>query len=51
MKRYAGKKVVIIGGTSGMGLATARMLLDVGARCGDGSLEGRAGIVPERAWE
>ena len=31
MKRYEGKKVVIIGGTSGMGLATARMLLDGGA--------------------
>jgi hypothetical protein len=25
MKRYEGKKVVIIGGTSGMGLATAKM--------------------------
>ena len=32
MKRYDGKKVVIIGGTSGMGLATAKMLLDGGAR-------------------
>ncbi len=32
MKRYKGKKVVIIGGTSGMGLATAKMLLDGGAR-------------------
>src|ERR1700722_14060968 len=32
MKRYEGKKVVIIGGTSGMGLATAKMLLDRGAR-------------------
>jgi NAD(P)-dependent dehydrogenase (short-subunit alcohol dehydrogenase family) len=31
-KRYEGKKVVIIGGTSGMGLATAKMLLDGGAR-------------------
>jgi NAD(P)-dependent dehydrogenase (short-subunit alcohol dehydrogenase family) len=31
MKRYEGKKVVIIGGTSGMGLATAKMLLDGGA--------------------
>ena len=31
MKRYEGKKVVIIGGTSGMGLATAKMLLDEGA--------------------
>ena len=28
MERYKDKKVVIIGGTSGMGLATAKMLLD-----------------------
>jgi NAD(P)-dependent dehydrogenase (short-subunit alcohol dehydrogenase family) len=28
MKRYQDKKVVIIGGTSGMGLATAKMLLE-----------------------
>src|SRR5258708_20368167 len=32
MKRYEDKTVVIIGGTSGMGLATAKMLLDGGAR-------------------
>ena len=32
MKRFQDKKVVIIGGTSGMGLATAKMLLDGGAR-------------------
>ena len=32
MERYEGKKVVIIGGTSGMGLATAKMLMDGGAR-------------------
>ena len=32
MKRYEGKKVVIIGGTSGMGRTTAKMLLDGGAR-------------------
>ncbi len=32
MELYQGKKVVIIGGTSGMGLATAKMLLDGGAR-------------------
>src|ERR1700758_4229460 len=32
MDRYKDKKVVIIGGTSGMGLATAKMLLDGGAR-------------------
>ena len=32
MERYQGKKVVIIGGTSGIGLATAKMLLEGGAR-------------------
>jgi NAD(P)-dependent dehydrogenase (short-subunit alcohol dehydrogenase family) len=32
MERYEGKKVVIIGGTSGMGLVTAKMLLDGGSR-------------------
>jgi NAD(P)-dependent dehydrogenase (short-subunit alcohol dehydrogenase family) len=32
MDRYQDKKVVIIGGTSGMGLATAKMLLGGGAR-------------------
>ncbi len=32
MERYQDKKVVIIGGTSGMGLATAKMLLNGGAR-------------------
>ena len=32
MEEYQGKKIVIIGGTSGMGLATAKMLLDGGAR-------------------
>jgi NAD(P)-dependent dehydrogenase (short-subunit alcohol dehydrogenase family) len=32
MPRYVGKRVVIIGGTSGIGLATAKMLLDGGAR-------------------
>jgi NAD(P)-dependent dehydrogenase (short-subunit alcohol dehydrogenase family) len=31
MERYQGKKVVIIGGTSGIGLATAKMLIDGGA--------------------
>jgi NAD(P)-dependent dehydrogenase (short-subunit alcohol dehydrogenase family) len=30
MERYEARRVVIIGGTSGMGLATARMLLDGG---------------------
>ena len=32
MQRYQAKRAVIIGGTSGMGLATAKMLLDGGAR-------------------
>jgi NAD(P)-dependent dehydrogenase (short-subunit alcohol dehydrogenase family) len=32
MERYKAKRAVIIGGTSGMGLATAKMLLDEGAR-------------------
>ena len=32
MERYEDKKVVIIGGTSGIGLATAKMLVDGGAR-------------------
>ena len=32
MQRYEAKRAVIIGGTSGMGLATAKMLLDGGAR-------------------
>jgi len=32
MERYQGKKAVIIGGTSGIGLATAKMLVDGGAR-------------------
>jgi NAD(P)-dependent dehydrogenase (short-subunit alcohol dehydrogenase family) len=31
MEHYQDKKVVIIGGTSGMGLATAKMLLNGGA--------------------
>ena len=30
--KFSGKVAVIIGGTSGMGLATAKMLLDGGAR-------------------
>jgi NAD(P)-dependent dehydrogenase (short-subunit alcohol dehydrogenase family) len=32
MERYEAKRAVIIGGTSGIGLATAKMLLDEGAR-------------------
>jgi NAD(P)-dependent dehydrogenase (short-subunit alcohol dehydrogenase family) len=32
MERYEAKRAVIIGGTSGIGLATAKMLLDGGAR-------------------
>ena len=32
MKQYEAKRVVIIGGTSGIGLATAKMLLNGGAR-------------------
>ena len=32
MEQYQGKKVVIIGGTSGIGLMTAKMLMDGGAR-------------------
>ena len=32
MERYEAKRAVIIGGTTGMGLATAKMLLDGGAR-------------------
>lgn len=32
MKQYDGRRVVITGGTSGVGLATAKLLLDKGAR-------------------
>ena len=32
MRRYEAKRAVILGGTSGMGLATAKMLLEGGAR-------------------
>lgn len=32
MGRYEGKKIVITGGSSGLGLATARLLVDEGAR-------------------
>ncbi len=49
MERYQDKKVVIIGGTSGMGLATAKMLLDGGARV---LVTGRskAGAWSESVW-
>ena len=51
MERYEGKKVVIIGGTSGMGLATAKML-SMGCACsGDGAVAGRPGFCAERAPE
>ncbi len=40
MKRYEDKKVVIIGGTSGMGLATAKMLLDGRPRTSQGNAWG-----------
>ena len=32
MERYEAKRAVIIGGTSGIGLVTAKMLMDGGAR-------------------
>jgi NAD(P)-dependent dehydrogenase (short-subunit alcohol dehydrogenase family) len=32
MARYQGKRAVITGGTSGIGLATAKLLADEGAR-------------------
>lgn len=32
VSKYAGKKVVITGGSSGLGLATAKLLADEGAR-------------------
>ena len=52
MERYQGKKVVIIGGTSGMGLATAKMLLDGGARVlVTGRSQGRPGIRRRKSLE
>ena len=38
MERYQGKKVVIIGGTSGMGLATAKIR------------EKMIGMIPMKRW-
>ena len=52
MERYQDKKVVIIGGTSGMGLATAKMLMDGGARVlVTGAVAGRPGIGGEGSSE
>jgi hypothetical protein len=52
MERYEGKKVAIIGGTSGMGGRYGEHAPRwTPARCGYGSLEGRTGIVPGRTWE
>ena len=54
MERYQGKKVVIIGGTSGIGLATAKMLMDdrghaPSAPCSGISKGHRSGSSP-RNW-
>ena len=52
MGRYEDKKVVIIGGTSGMGLATAQMLLAGGARIlVTGRSKAGPGIGAERTWK
>jgi NAD(P)-dependent dehydrogenase (short-subunit alcohol dehydrogenase family) len=51
MTRYQDKKVVILGGTRGMGLATAKKLLDGRARSRDVPLPGGPWIGAERAWE
>ena len=48
MERYQGKKAVIIGGAAGMGLATAKMLLDEGARV---LVTGRAGRLDSAQQE
>ena len=47
MDKFNGKTAVIIGGTSGMGLATAKMLLDGGARVLVTGREGWRGIGSE----
>lgn len=44
-------KQALIGGTNGMVLATAKMLLDRGARADNGSLEGLSGIGAKRDWQ
>ena len=52
MERYEGKKVVIIGGTSGIGLATAKMLVDGGARVlVTGRSQAGLDLDAKRAWE
>jgi len=48
MDRCHGKKAVIIGGTSGMGLATAKMLLGGGARV---LVTGRSAVGLESAQQ
>ena len=52
MARYQDKKVVILGGTSGMGLATAKMLLaERRTRSGDRPLASRPGLGEAGAWD
>ena len=48
MARYEGKRAVITGGTSGIGLATAKLLLDEGARV---LVTGRTKVGLDRARE
>ena len=48
MKPYDGKKVVVTGGTSGIGLATAKLLLDHGARV---LVTGRTPVTLDQARE
>ena len=46
MARYDGKRVVITGGSSGFGLATARLLVDEGARSHHRTHPGNARLGP-----